>query len=76
MSVSRKLDVEIGDLEMLLFAKAEDLAQTFNTTSPLCLNEKKLTELDLHPYVFLKDGRRRERVRLTSCLRTSGYSLE
>ncbi len=34
MSVSRKLDVEIGDLEMLLFAKAEDLAQTFNTTSP------------------------------------------
>lgn len=34
MSVSRKLDVERGDLEMLLFAKAEDLAQTFNTTSP------------------------------------------
>jgi len=35
MDVSRKLDVEIGDVEMLLFSKAEDFATAFNEAYPI-----------------------------------------
>ncbi|SDA96816.1 hypothetical protein SAMN03159443_05780 [Pseudomonas sp. NFACC15-1] len=34
VNVSRKLDVEIGDVEMLLFSKAEDFAGAFNEAYP------------------------------------------
>ncbi|WP_157061573.1 hypothetical protein [Pseudomonas sp. P97.38] len=34
MNVSRKLNVEVGDVEMLLFSKAEDFAGAFNEAYP------------------------------------------